>query len=306
MDNENLDFESVDTSLLRSPNNFAANNDGTSSPDILFDDTTIPDGVLVDNSHNKSNNKANSETVVQLLELAAATQGVMVSDIMTNTAIALAYKLGLDANSMEWFIAGVTYANNNMLMEKMVSAVKDLQVEVRNIQVASNSVKNSSDALASTMKSNKHDIVKELDKTRDSVLNALNSLAKKTEEVQSPAEVVTIGIAQGKKALKQLSENAIPPPQEINSELLTPTLTKVVSTKSPAETVHHEKEKLMLDLGFEVDEVAGCDPLVLDMIITDDMLQVAAGGLTEEIKEALQDQAIDNQMTIAQIVDIMK
>ncbi|DBA37163.1 TPA_asm: P [Primula alphacytorhabdovirus 1] len=306
MDNQDLDFDSVDTALLRSPNAYADVHDISESMDMLFDDKKIPNSVVEHSETTQKGIHVDVEPLPKLLEYAANAQGVMVSATMKNTAMALAHKFGLDANSMEWFVAGIVYANNNMLLEKMASAIKELQVEVKNIQSASSIVKMNADTLSSTMKSNKQEIVKELDKTRDSVLQALGSITDKTETVQRPGKAITVGIAQGKAAMKKLSAGALPPPQQINPELTSPILTKAIPTKSPEETVYQEKEKLLLDLGFEVEDVAKFNPLMMDIIVTDDMMAAAQAGLDEEMKGALQDQAIDNQITYEQLMHTLE
>ncbi|AYH53269.1 putative P protein [Trifolium pratense virus B] len=303
MADQDLDFGSVDTSLLRSPNGYTDSDDHTDFTGMLVDDTQIPDGVVEGSAKPVSDNHIDPKIVVSLLELAASTQGVRVDDVMTNTAVALAHKFGLEANSMEWFLAGITFANNNMLLEKMKSAISDLQTEVRNIQVASNSVKTNSAELTSKLKSNRADITKELDKTRDSVLSALGSMAIKTTSNEPVGELVTVGISHGKK--KKSTDHTVPPPQPINPELITPTLTKVISVKSPDEKIYFEKEKLLIDLGFGLEDIAGYSPLAIDFIITDNMLEVASAGLTEEIKDALQNQAIDNQIAVETMSDLM-
>nr|QYA72465.1 phosphoprotein (polymerase cofactor) [Cytorhabdovirus lactucanecante] len=292
MDSESLDFSSADTVILRSPNagtNPDGHPDTVECPDF---DTDIPktsdDSSKMDNKGSSSSSKA----VKDLLELAAKSQGIVVTDVMQNTAIALHHNLGLDASSLDWFVAGITFANNSMIMEKMVSAIKELQIEVRNIQVASSGIKGTSEELVSKMKANKNDIVKELDKTRDSVLSAMGGILSAPEIEQQPVKTVTIGASQGRR------KSTVVPPIEINPELESPVLSKTVSTATPEERIRHEKEKLLADLDWEIEEIAQYTPLIVDFLVPDDILAMAADGLTPELKEKIQNEVIENHIAL--------
>ncbi|DBA36933.1 TPA_asm: P [Artemisia alphacytorhabdovirus 1] len=291
MDQTPIDFSQVDTVLLRSPNDFTSSHNSSDDLEYVKPNLDIPQNSNDSSKTDDKNNKIDAGLVTSLLDISAASSGIAVTEPMQNTVIALSNTLGLAETSLDWFCAGITFANNSMIMEQMVSAIKSLQVEVRNIQTASNGIKGTSEEFMSKLKSNKTEIIKEMDKTRDSVLGAISTMVTDEDLITPIPKTVEIGV----KSNKNTKLTSAKP---VNPVLLNPVLTKSISTKSPDEMIDEQKEKLLLDLGYELDEVMKYNSIELNLIVDDQMLEIAAAGLDDETKEILLNQAIDNEVAL--------
>ncbi|DBA37029.1 TPA_asm: P [Geum alphacytorhabdovirus 1] len=279
MDNNDSSFDDLDTSLLRSPNSYP-------SPDIndLYDEH-VEDHVHIPTDVNEASSKTASESsvdpkdVMELLKNAAEIQGVSVTPVMSNTALALAHRFGLEASSMEWFIAGVTFANSQMIIEKMAQSIKEMQIEIRNLQGAAGTIKTNTEEFMSRMRANKNEITTEMTKTKDTIISAMQDLRTKTPLHSSTVKTTPVSVS------KQ-EETKIPPAQEINQVLLSESLRTPVTTKTPEEMLLRRQEDLLLSLGFELEEVGKIPPDCISAVIDPDYLEVDLDLLSEsEIAE---------------------
>ncbi|DBA37036.1 TPA_asm: P [Hedera alphacytorhabdovirus 1] len=267
MDNYDSSFDDLDTSLLRSPNSYP-------SPDLndLYDDNTedhvhIPTNVSEASHKSHRESGVNPKDVMELLKSAAEVQGVSVTSVMSNTALALSNRYGIEASSMEWFIAGVTFANSQMIIEKMAQSIKDMQIEIRNLQGAAGTIKTNTEEFMSKMRANKNEITSEMTKTKDTIITAMQELRTTAPSPHMHIKVAPVG------AVKQ-SDAGIPPAQEINKVLLSESLRTPVATKTPEQMMLRKQEDFLLSLGFELEEVGKIPPDCLSVVIDPDYLEI--------------------------------
>lgn len=267
MEHDDSSFDDLDTSLLRSPNSYP-------SPDIndLYSDDVesyahIPTRSNEASPKDHKESITNPKDVMELLKDAADIQGVSVTPVMSNTAIALANRYGLEASSMEWFIAGITYANNQMIVEKMAQSIKEMQIEIRNLQGASGALKTNTEEFMSRIRANKNEITSEMSKTKDSIITAI-------QDIRSIPLLSSSTIKTTELKPQTVREGTIPKAQEINTVLLSESLKASVSTKTPEELLIKKQEDLLLSLGFELGEVNKIPKEFLDAVIDPAYLEV--------------------------------
>lgn len=267
MEHDDSSFDDLDTSLLRSPNSYPG-------PDIngLYSDDVesyahIPTSSNEASPKDHKESNTNPKDVMELLKDAADIQGVSVTPVMSNTAIALANRYGLEASSMEWFIAGITYANNQMIVEKMAQSIKEMQIEIRNLQGASGALKTNTEEFMSRIRANKNEITSEMSKTKESIITAI-------QDIRSIPLSPSSAIATTELKPQTKREGTIPKAQEINPVLLSESLKASVSTKTPEELLIKKQEDLLLSLGFELEEVHKIPKEFLDAVIDPAYLEV--------------------------------
>ncbi|UZP80987.1 phosphoprotein [Alphacytorhabdovirus ribes] len=287
MDINDQTFDDLDTSLLRSPNDYP-----DSHTDHLSDGGSesryyIPTGHTEVSKVPKQNSPFDPRDVLDLLHDAAVVKGVSVSAVMENTAVALAHRYGLEPSAMEWFIEGISFANNQMIMEKMAQSIKDLQIEVRNLQGASGSIKSNSEEFMSKIRANKNEITAEINKTRDTVLTALQDMRYPSSATVKPVVTSQVSIP--------VKDTTPPvPPQGINEALLSEALKTPIQTRSPEEMLIRRQEDFLLALGFELTDIEKIPSEFLELIIDKAWLDLDVDELTEENISALTDIALSN------------
>ncbi|DBA36955.1 TPA_asm: P [Baccharis alphacytorhabdovirus 1] len=283
------DFSSVDTGVLRSPNAFTSVHDdmGTHEYDqnFVYVPETSDDSPKVDNKNSSVNHKA----VVTLLTDAFAKVGLAVTDHCITTAVALAHSNPLEPSSMDWFAAGIVYANNSLIIEKMAALVKDMQAEMRSLQVASTTVKDTTIEFVSKMNKNKNEIVEEMTKTKESVLKATREIT--TYLVPEPAIEEEVDLSGREEPIVQ-REGKAPELDKVNPVLLNPGLSKPVSHKTPEELVVERKRNILVDMGVDIDEVADLSDESIEVLIDDETLLRVEGGISQQELDEIFDQVI--------------
>ncbi|UJP29479.1 phosphoprotein [Strawberry virus 2] len=267
MEHDDSSFDDLDTSLLRSPNSYPSPDHDNLSHDDVESYKHIPTSSAEASSNAKQSSSVDPKDVMELLDDAAACQGVAVSAVMGNTAVALANRYGLEASSMEWFIAGVTFANNQMISEKMAQLIKDMQVEMRNLQGVTGTVKSNSEEFMSKLRANKNEITAEITKTKDTVVSALQEMRYPNSCTAERAAVMSVPLPKEKKS-------TLVPPQPINEALLADALKKPVTTKTPEEMLIRKQEDFLLTIGFELEDVEKIPRGCLDTVLDKDMLSL--------------------------------
>ncbi|DBA37023.1 TPA_asm: P [Garlic alphacytorhabdovirus 1] len=283
MANQAPNYDELDTSLLRSPNLINDNYDYQDDLENIKDNLYIPQNVS-DASNVESNPTENGgKEAIELLEVAARNHGVLVTDTMRNMVLGSLSSVGVDPTSMDWFIMGVSYANNMMIMEKMKTAINELQVEVRALQASNNAISTTSQEFTSKMKANKSEIISTLNKTRDAIINTLGevtetALSNKTKIRESEIHLPpTSSTSSDQKVMTQ----------PINPALLAPQISKKISTKTVEETIISQKEQLLLEIGFEPEEVVSLGSEMIDLLVTEDQLITARDEMSQMVKDQM-------------------
>ncbi|DBA37105.1 TPA_asm: P [Phyllostachys alphacytorhabdovirus 1] len=282
MDSDNLDFDSVDTYLLRSPNDFVGGDFDDEHAEVAELGVSIPKDNMDVPSIIKEAVPVSADLIKELLEGAASEVGISVTETMVNTAIALSSTKEITKDSMAWFVMGITMANNNMVMDKLGSMLKDLQAEVRSIQSASSLIKVQTDDFAKKVKGNRLEITTELSKTKDAVLSALQSIHQApamsggqiqladVEPTIEPAELPT-----APTVMSALAENAV--------------LTQTVSTSPVEEAITKRKIKFLYAIGFVDSDIQELTPDMINIIVSDEMMVKSETGMTKEEAESALD-----------------
>nr|DBA37201.1 TPA_asm: P [Tolmeia alphacytorhabdovirus 1] len=289
MDNYDNELSDVDTSLLRSPNNYSDPNDSSLYDNAREDFNYIPTSSDEVSSLPKKRSSVDPRNVLDLLQDAADSQGVSVSLVMSNTAVAMANKFGLEPSSMEWFIAGISYSNNQMMMEKMAQSIKDLQVEIRSLQGTSGVLKSNTEEFMSKMRANKNEITSEITKTKDTVIHALQSM-------RYPSSMPEVSVVTAKIDVPKASTSQAAPPQIINEALLAKALSEPVKTKSPEEILVRRYEDFLLSIGFEIEDIAKIPSEYLEIIIDRAWLDLDLDEESNQTMVDLTDSVLVNMM----------
>ncbi|DBA36985.1 TPA_asm: P [Conopholis alphacytorhabdovirus 1] len=288
-DKSTLDFSSVDTSLLRSPNDISSFHDSMDSDEYREGDLHIPSSSDDVPKADKKSSYVDIKVIQALMTDAFEKAGIAVTEHCTTTVTALSHSLEVEPHSMDWFAAGIIYANNSLIVEKMVSLIKDMQVEVRSLQVASASVKDTSNEFLGKLNKNKKEMLDEMNKTKEAVLQATREISsfKVWEEEEEDYEDTTAAV---QKATHR--DGKAPIVENPNPTLSNPSLTKHVSSLSPGELLNKRKKKALLDIGLESHDLTALSPDMIDIILTDETLVKMEEGITASEKEVLFDEII--------------
>nr|DBA37075.1 TPA_asm: P [Morinda alphacytorhabdovirus 1_Ile] len=285
-----IDFSLVDTDLHRSPNDIPMLGD---SDDHLEDnqaDMYIPETVEDALPVNEKSDKINPQVIKLLLSEASNTAGVEITDHLMVTATALSHVLGLEPHSMDWFLAGISYANNSMITEKLVTIVKDLQIEVRNLQSASSSITQTSGDFMGKMNRNKREIIEEMDKTRDSVLKSIREISIENVVKETETEDL-VDLAEAMAGLEE-NEGAVDA-SPVDPILKAENLSAKIPTMSPEEALVKKKKIIMAELGFEPSDINKLGSIGVDMLIQDDVVLMHEKGFSEEEKDLVFQELLD-------------
>ncbi|ATS17309.1 phosphoprotein [Cabbage cytorhabdovirus 1] len=288
-----IDFSEIDANLHRSPYVVPALDDDMDGGEIVQDDLSVPRSTDDVAPPTQKSSLVSSEVVESLLYEASVLHGIAVTPHMSTTAIALAHNIGLEPHSLDWFLAGISYANNSMIVEKLSSIIKDMQIETRNLQTATSSVAAVSNEFLGKMSRNKREIIDEMEKTRESVLNAVASI--QSAELGSHIGDDFVNLTVNPEGTSERS--TVPPPAPVDAGLLSKVLSNPVTLKSPDEILYARKYKLLLDLGIEIPK-ANLSPDIMNTLIPDWQLEAAEAGLDSKTKMELTDELLDIVITL--------
>nr|DBA37068.1 TPA_asm: P [Morinda alphacytorhabdovirus 1_Mor] len=277
-----IDFSLVDTDLHRSPNDIPMLTDPDDYVEADKTDMYIPETIDDAPPVSDKSNKIDPQVIKLLLNEASNNAGVEITDHLTVTATALSHTFGLEPHSMDWFLAGISYANNSMITEKLVSIVKDLQIEVRNLQSASSSITQTSGDFMGKMNRNKREIIEEMDKTRDSVLKSIRDVyAGNMMEKTNAEDLVDLTEALSTQGENEGTVGASP----IDPILKAENLSAKIPTLSPEEALVKKKKTIMAELGFELTDINSLGSAGVDMLIQDDVVLMHERGFNDEEKD---------------------
>nr|DBA37127.1 TPA_asm: P [Pogostemom alphacytorhabdovirus 1_Pip] len=293
-ENSPIDFSLVDTDLVRSPNDIPDDFDNINTVQDDFLDTRIPESAEDAVQDNNKGTVLDGNIIRLLLDEAGKTSGVNITEHMATTATALAHNIGFNPNSMDWFIAGINYAHNSMIIEKMANSIRDMQVEIRNLQNATFSINSITSEFMGKMSRQKREILDEMDKTRESVLRTLRECSREAIE--------THDVYEDEEDLSPYFEEEVigDPivPQNIDPVLLAPALSTPINTKTPEEIIYTKKEKILLEVGFSMSEIKTLGKGGVDVLVTDKIVEMSDAGWSKEQKDEAFEEMIEISMEI--------